>query len=197
MAGTGSGTLRDHDIAFNQKSGAKANLEISKTGETASVMMGPLASQSASISYKVGGPDAVIELGTGPGFVYFQGTITPNPTSKPLIRRPGVPIRPQSEIMFVAVPPASGSVSTEFIGYFCDKGASLTVEIEAAYSHNGQLLSQTTTTHGTYIKVITNAQGKFEFANATPQTIPTSTSDPIRQYYDEINSYATAAGINI
>lgn len=193
---TSTGTLSNHDITMFEKLEGNPFLTVSKTGETANILIGRLASQKIAIDMKLGNADAVIDWGTAPGFAFYHGTITPAINGTPLIRRPTIRIRAATEMLAVGVPDSAGTASTETIVYFGDEGTSVEATIPAAVSVSGIDEVQTATTKGTYMRVIADVSGKYKFANTSAQPIPTSVVDPIRMYYDEVTKRAQAAGID-
>ncbi|MFZ4573253.1 MAG: hypothetical protein ACOYN0_02580 [Phycisphaerales bacterium] len=200
MAGMANGTLRDHDISIAEKSSGRffeASGTINGVFESAFIMVGKLAGQSMEASAKLGTSEAVIERDDSPGYVYYAGTVTPNPSTKPRIRTTRLNGHPASECILVSVPPSSGTVSAEYLWYLGDEGSSLLVEIPAAYSSSGKKEQQTATSLRHYIRVLTDGSGKLYFANGSAQAIPTGSSDPIKLYYDEVTGYAASAGIDV
>lgn len=200
MAGLTSGTLQNHDLSFGEKATGRiltASGVINGKAETGSFLVGKLSGQTVLADAVIGGPEAVIERGEEPGYVYYVGTVTPQPSTKPQIRTPRIRVRLSSEGIVVAVPPSSGSTCNEFLCYLGDEGLAMDVEIDAAASSTGVLQSQKATSLRYYVRVLTNSAGKLYFANSTAMPIPTSTSDPIKQYYDQVTGYAQSAGIDV
>jgi hypothetical protein len=71
------------------------------------------------------------------------------------------------------------------------------VEIDAAASSTGSTQIQKATSLRYYVRVVTDSAGKLYFANSTALPIPTSTGDPIKQYYDQVTGYAQSSGIDV
>lgn len=200
MAGLASGTLQNHDLSFGEKATGRllaASGVINGKAESGAFLVGKLSGQTLSADAVIGGPNAVIELGEGPGYVYYVGAVTPQPSTKPQIQTPRIKVRLSSEGIMVAVPPSSGSTCNEFLCYLGDEGSAMEVEIDAAASSTGSTPIQKATSLRHYVRVVTDSAGKLYFANSTAQPIPTSTSDPIKQYYDQVTGYAQSAGIDV
>jgi hypothetical protein len=190
------GTLSSHHVTLYEKNAGHPFIEVAKTGESANLLIGRLANQKTAIDMKLGGPDAVIDWGTAPGFAFYHGTVTPSPSGKPIVRRPHLHIKPATELIVVGVPDAAGTASTETIAYFGNDGNSVQATIPAAYSVSGSDEVQVATTKETYIRVILTTGGKYKFADSSAQAIPASVVDPIRIYYDEVTKRAQDAGID-
>jgi hypothetical protein len=200
MAGLASGTLQNHDLSFGEKATGRlltASGVINGKAESGSFLVGRLSGQTLSADAVVGGPNAVIERGEGPGYVYYVGAVTPQPATKPHFCTPRVKIKLSSEGIMVSVPPSSGSTCNEFLCYLGDEGSGMDVEIDAAASSTGVAQIQKATSLRYYVRVVTDSAGKLYFANSTALPIPTSTSDPIKQYYDQVTGYAQSAGIDV
>lgn len=200
MAGLASGTLQNHDLSFGEKATGRlltASGVINGKAESGSFLIGKLSGQASSADAVIGGLEAVVERGEGPGYVYYVGAVSPHPPNKPHIRTPRLKIRLLSEGIVVAVPPSSGSACNEFLCYLGDEGSGMDVEIDAAASSTGVMQTQKATSLRYYVRVLTNSAGKLYFANSTAMPIPTSTSDPIKQYYDQVTGYAQSAGIDV
>lgn len=200
MAGLASGTLQNHDLSFGEKATGRiltASGVIGGKAETGSFLVGKLSGQSVSADAVMGGPNAVIERGEGPGYVYYVGAVTPQPPTKPQIGTTRIRVRLSSEGIVVSVPPSSGSTCNEFLCYLGDEGSAMDVEIDAAASSTGVAQFQKATSLRYYVRVVTDSAGKLYFANSTALPIPTSTSDPIKQYYDQVTGYAQSAGIDV